>query len=144
LEIAKSAESKCTNTNPEFTVFDDVDQPTDGTPFAMYSPPRSVGGNCHIIKMLSNTAEFTLTADVTGTVGSTALAEKLDLWFSGFWGQNGLSGGQSTQWELASDFSRVFDNTFFGESGINYRLRLDDVPAPAQVNGQVTYTMVGN
>ncbi len=134
-------------------VFDRVDNQDPGvtgpSPDFMYAPYRSeTGMNWHIGRINATGSSMTLSADVTGTAGSTPLANILSTFCGGFFPANGppgvaIPGTPSTDWENLNTFTRTLNQSFSGVTSFNYRLSIAGIPA-GTYNGQVTYTMVSN
>lgn len=129
-----------------FDRYDDQDV-TDGSGSFMYAPYRSeTGGNWHVAKMFANGASMSLSADVSGTIGSDPLANRLSLFCGGFFPSSGggaVSGTASSDWESTDSFSRTLNQSFVGTAPFNYRLDVQGVPSGAYT-GTVTYTLVSN
>lgn len=139
--------SRFSATDIVFDRFDDQDGQPDGDPTFMYAPYRSeAGANWHLLDLLSNGSTFTITAAVTGDVNGTPLANIMDAFFGGFFGNNGsFSGGASSDWELLDTFTRTLAQPFFGTGPLSYRLRLDGVVGnPTAATGVVLYSLVSS
>lgn len=128
-----------------FNRFDDQDGQADGSADFMYSPYRSeTGKNWHLAKIVANGSTLTLTADVTGTAGTTPLATIMDVFFGGFFESDGnAKGGASGNWELLDTFTRTLNEPFSGTAPLSYRLRVRGVTAGTH-SGTITYSLVSN
>ena len=142
VDLVTSTNSAATSpTVIAFDTLDSADMPNGSSSFA-YAPKRSIlNKNWHEAKIFSNGAGMTLTANVTGTVGGQPLANVLDVFFGGFFHEQfGDQGGKSGDWELASTFTRQFNQPFSGVAPLNYRLRTSQLTG-GQASGSVTYTL---
>ena len=132
-----------------FDRYDDQDGQPDGSPNYMYAPYRSdTGKNWHVASIIANGASMTLTAAVSGTVGSTPLASILSTFCGGLFDANGtpgvpLSGTKSTIWEPINGFTRTLNRPFIGTAPFNYRLNVTGLTA-GTYSGQVTFTLTSN
>ena len=133
--------------SPGQIVFDRLDS-QDGQatpdPNLMYAPYRSEAGkNWHVVSINSTDPTLSLTASVTGTVGSTPLASALNVFSGGFFATGAtspISGTPSTAWELLNGFSRSVNQTFNGIVPMSYRLNIAGVSA-GTYSGNVTFTL---
>lgn len=129
-------------------VFDRVDDQDPGVtnpnPGFMYAPYRSeTGKNWHLASILANGTSLTLTASVSGTVGSTPLANVLSVFCGGFFAAGAstpVAGTVSPDWEPLSGFTRTLSQPFTGTVPFNYRLSIAGAPAGTYA-GSITYTL---
>ena len=125
--------------------YDDQDGQPDGNALFMYAPYRSeTGKNWHLASIIANGSTMTLSADVTGSAGTTPLADILDVFCGGFFEPflpPNEKGGKSTDWELLDTFERSFNEPLTATAPFNYRLRLRGVVAGTH-SGAVIYTLV--
>ena len=129
-------------------VFDRLDSQDPGVtnpdPNLMYAPYRSeVGKNWHVVRIQSTDPTLSLTASVTGTVGSTPLASIMNVFSGGFFATGAsspLSGTASTTWETLNGFKRPVNQTFDGIVPMSYQLNVAGISA-GTYNGNVTYTL---
>ena len=128
-----------------FNRYDDQDGQPDGNALFMYTPYRSeTGNNWHLANIVANGSTMTLTADVTGSAGTTPLADILDVFCGGFFEPflpPNEKGGKSIDWELLDTFERSFNEPLTATAPFNYRLRLRGVVAGTH-SGTITYTLV--
>jgi len=137
-------------------VFDqyDFDDRPGGDPNLMYAPYISetdAGLNWHAVRLWVNSS-WTLEATVEGTAGPKPLADIMqffcndELFFpvnsSGFPPRDpfGCGGGIQDTWQFLNGFVFTVDTPFVGDAFMNYRLKVDEVPAGAHA-GEVTYTL---
>lgn len=133
-----------------FDRFDDQDNQTDGNPNFMYAPYRSEPTkNWHILNMVANGSSMSLTAGVTGTAGSTPLANILQTFCGGFFESSAplnsppVANTKSTVWEPVNGFTRALSRPFVGIAPFNYRLNITGIPA-GTFSGQITFTLTSN
>jgi len=125
---------------------------TDPNPGFMYAPYRSeVGKNWHIASLVANGTSMSLSAAVTGTIGTQPLSYVLKVWCGGFFapGDTDPIEGTATSddgnpatddWEYLNGFQRDLSRPFIGTVPFNYRLDIAEVGA-GTYNGQVTFTL---
>lgn len=148
LERDSNSVTRFTATQVTFDRYDDQDpgvtQPNSGF---MYAPYRSeVGKNWHLARMFSNGTTMTLTAAVTGTVGTTPLSTILQCFCGGFFedgaavGTPALAGTTSADWENVQGFTRTVSRPFAGITPFNYRLTVRGVRS-GTYTGTITFTL---
>ena len=131
-----------------FDRVDDQDGQADGSAGFMYAPYRSeTGKNWHVVNIVANGSSMTLSAAVTGTAGSTPLANILKTYCGGFYSSGNstpISGTRSTGWETLNGFTRTLLNQpFTGTAPFNYQLNIAALGAGSYA-GQVTFTLTSN
>ena len=139
-----------------FDRFDDQDnQGASGNAGFMYAPYRSeTGKNWHLASLVANGASLTLSANVTGTVGSKPLSDVLSVWCGGFFEPGTQTpiagtatvddGDQNTDdWEKASTFPRALNQPFSGIVPFTYRLNVGGIRS-GTYSGSITYTLTSN
>ena len=132
-------------------VFDRMDDQdgavTNPNPGFMYAPYRSeTGKNWHLASILANGSSLTLTANVSGTVGSTPLANVISVFCGGFFVASAttpIAGTPSSDWEPLNAFTRTVNQPFTGTVPFNYRLNISGAPAGTYA-GSITYTLTSN
>lgn len=129
---------------------DDQDGQNDGSASFMYAPYRSeTNKNWHVARINANGSSMTLSAAVTGTAGTTPLANILKVFVGGFFpddesgGQNGLPGTKSSNWESLNGYQKTLNQSFVGIVPFNYQLNIGSV-AGGTYTGTVTYTLTSN
>ncbi len=129
-------------TDPLVINFDTLDSTdmTGGSPNFEYAPKRSITGkNWHVANIASNTP-FTLTAQVTGTIGGQPAANVLSVFCGGLFINGTNSGWASTNWEPLQGFSRTRTSGASGSASFNYRLDVTGVQ-PGTSSASVVYTL---
>ena len=143
-----SVKTRGSATQVLFDRYDDQDpgvvEPNAGF---MYAPYRSeTGKNWHLAQILANGSSMTLTAGVTGTAGSTPIADVLFVFTGGFFepgGSTPIAGTKSIDWERLSTFTRTLNRPFIGTAPFNYRLSVSGIPGGTYA-GNVTFTLTSN
>ncbi len=137
--------------NPNIVIFDkiDFDERPNGDPGSMFAPYNGSenGLSWSLFAIRTTSANWDLTADVTGTAGSKNLKDILFLTVGDFFtfdGQNkgggsGSSGGGSN-FELLDTFARHYNIPFSGTASMKYKADIRDVQA-GTFAGKVTYTL---
>jgi hypothetical protein len=144
-------DNSVTRGRKDLIVFDRLDSDdgqANGNPSLMYAPYRSEGGlNWHILEIIANGRNMTLSVACSGNVGPEPLADILKLWCGGLYelgSKTPISKTPSEDWEWANGWERSFTNRgFIGIAPFNYQLNVMHVPAGGPYTGAtVTFTVV--
>lgn len=124
---------------------DDQDRPGRGDPAYMYAPYQSeTGKNWHVTQIAANGSTMSLSARVAGTVGTTPLANILQVWCAGFFATGGtgsIPDTPSTNWENANGWNRTLSQAFTGVVPFSYRLNITGIAAGGPYTGTITFTV---